>query len=260
MKRKRRLQRRRLVIGGGGFALLVLVGYGVILALLNRQAMPAATTAAAPTTIAGEPSRTTSAPASARTRPNDYPPLPADLPQATIVNVVDGDTVDVELNGQRERVRMIGVDTPEVVAPGRPVMCYGREASAQAAALLLGRMVLLEEDLSQDSRDRFGRMLRYLWLPDGRMANLELIADGYAYESTFRNAYAYQAIFRAAETTARSEERGLWAAEACAGQSIPAGTTPPSLPRRQSAPTRSNQAATAVAPMLTPNAPPTHRS
>jgi micrococcal nuclease len=232
MKQKRRTQRRRLGIGGGVLALLLLVGYGLIIALLNGQPLPTERTTAAPTELPALPSPTaTFAPqptliAQPADRPHAYPPLPAGLPQATVVHIVDGDTVDVEVNGQRERVRLIGIDTPEVVAPGRPVMCYGREASEHAAALLLGQTVLLEEDRSQDSRDRFGRMLRYLWLPDGRMANLEMIADGFAYEYTFRDAYAYQAIFREAEATARRTARGLWAPETCAGQAIPAGTTP----------------------------------
>lgn len=220
MKRKRRTQRRRLGMGGGVLALVFLVGLGLTIALVLQQPLPT------PGVQTALPTNSTPAP----TRLDDYPALPAGLPEAMVVNVVDGDTIDVELNGRRERVRLIGVDTPEVVAPGRPVMCYGREASDQASAILLGQTVLLEEDPSQDSRDTFGRMLRYIWLPDGRMANLELIAGGFAFEYTFREAYAYQADFRAAEATARNEDRGLWAPEACAGQAIPANTTPVPTP------------------------------
>lgn len=227
MKRKRRSQRRRLGISGVIAVLLLFVGYGVIIALLNEQPLPTTASPAAPTVIPTSPGNPATPSAE---RAAGYPALPIGLPQATVLNVVDGDTIDVELNGQRERVRLIGVDTPEVVAPGRPVMCYGREASERTAALVLGQTVLLEEDLSQDSRDTFGRMLRYIWLPDGRMANLELIADGYAFEYTFRNAYAYQANFRAAEQTARNEERGLWSPEACAGQNIPADERPVPTP------------------------------
>jgi micrococcal nuclease len=224
MKRQRRSTRRRLGIGGGVLALLLLVGCGVIIVLLSRQPLPEAWTTATLSTAQAPPTLTQPP------RPADYPPLPAGLPQAVVVTIVDGDTLDVDIDGQRERIRLIGVDTPEVVAPGRPVMCYGREASERATALLLGQTVFLEEDRSQDSRDRFGRLLRYVWLPDGRMANLEMIADGFAYEYTFRDAYAYQAIFRAAEATARSTERGLWSPETCAGQAIPADTTPVPTP------------------------------
>ena len=83
---------------------------------------------------------------------------------ATVVRVIDGDTVDVQLlDGRRERIRVIGLDTPEVVDPRRPVECMGREATARAKELLpAGRSVSLEGDPTQDTRDRYGRALRHL--------------------------------------------------------------------------------------------------
>ncbi len=157
---------------------------------------------------------------------------PEGLPTGQVVNVVDGDTVDVRINGQVERVRLIGIDTPESVDPRQPVECFGREASARAAELLAGQTVFLEADGSQADRDRFGRLLRYLWLPDGRMANYELIDQGYAFEYTFAVPYRYQAPFKAAEARARAEGRGLWSPATCNGQRNPEAAptpTPPSL-------------------------------
>src|SRR5215216_3683085 len=87
----------------------------------------------------------------------------------TVINVVDGDTVDVQFaDGGTERIRLIGIDTPEVVDPHEPVQCFGREASARAHDLLDGRAVLVELDPTQGERDRYGRLLAYLWLSDGR--------------------------------------------------------------------------------------------
>jgi micrococcal nuclease len=155
-----------------------------------------------------------------------YPSLPEGLASARVVKVVDGDTIDVQVDGREERVRLIGINTPESVDPRRPVQCFGREASANAKAMLDGRDVLLEDDESQDSRDSNGRLLRYVWLPDGRMANLEQIVGGFAFEYTYAAPYRYREAFRDAEAEAKAADRGLWAATTCAGQSIPADATP----------------------------------
>jgi micrococcal nuclease len=81
----------------------------------------------------------------------------------TVINVVDGDTVDVRLDGGRtERIRLIGIDTPEVVDPRTAVQCFGREASAHAHKLLDGQQVSLEMDPSQGERDIYGRLLAYV--------------------------------------------------------------------------------------------------
>ncbi|HEX9370404.1 MAG TPA: thermonuclease family protein, partial [Roseiflexaceae bacterium] len=139
-----------------------------------------------PPTAPPEPSPTASpssdeagAPASPAAAPGGPASIaqPEGLPSAAVVEVIDGDTVDVRLNGAVVRIRLIGIDTPEVVDPRRPVECFGREASTRAHELLDGQTVALEADPSQDDRDRYGRSLRYLWLPDGRLFNLEMIAQ-----------------------------------------------------------------------------------
>ena len=122
----------------------------------------------------------------------------------------------MDANGQRLKIRMIGLDTPEVVDPRKPVQCFALEASAQAKTILGGQSVYLETDPSQDSVDRYGRTLAYVWTASGRLFNLDMIADGYAYEYTYDLPYRYQQGFRTAEDDAQAQERGLWSPSACA--------------------------------------------
>jgi hypothetical protein len=89
-----------------------------------------------------------------------------------VVQVVDGDTIEVEMDGRRHTVRYIGIDTPEVADPRRPVMCYGEEASRRNRQLVEGRTVLLEKNVSET--DRYGRLLRYVWA-DGVFVNAALV-------------------------------------------------------------------------------------
>lgn len=151
-----------------------------------------------------------------------YPSLPAGLASAQVVRVIDGDTVDVSINGATERLRLLGIDTPETKHPSKPVECFGIEASNKAGEMLDRQTVYLEDDVSQDSRDRYGRRLSYLWLPNGRMFNLEMVAQGYAYEYTYRLPYKYQAEFKGAQADAAAQGRGLWAATTCNGEHKPA--------------------------------------
>jgi micrococcal nuclease len=89
-----------------------------------------------------------------------------------------------------------------------------QEASAQA--ILGGQSVYLEIDPSQDTVDRFGRTLAYVWTASGRLFNLDMITDGYAFEYTYDLPYHYQQDFKAAENDARAQERGLWSPSTCA--------------------------------------------
>jgi micrococcal nuclease len=144
------------------------------------------------------------------------PPRPADGLRGPypVVRVVDGDTIIVRTPSGDERVRMIGIDTPESVAPNRPVECFGPEASAETARLLDGAAVDLEMDPGQGERDRYDRLLAYVWRGD-RLINLDLIASGFGYEYTYDDAYAYQREFQDAERRARATQEGLWAVSAC---------------------------------------------
>ena len=145
-----------------------------------------------------------------------YPTMPQGIQGPyTVIKVVDGDTIWVDNNGQRQKIRLIGLDTPESVDPRKPVQCFALEASAQAKTILGGQSVYLETDPSQDSVDRFGRTLAYVWTASGRLFNLDMIADGYAFEYTYDLPYRYQADFKTAEGDARAQERGLWSPSAC---------------------------------------------
>ncbi len=165
---------------------------------------------------------------------------------ATVVRVIDGDTVDVRVLGQVERVRFIGLNTPETKDPRRPVQCFGREASAKAKELLDGKRVELEADPSQGDRDRYGRILRYVFLPDGRNFAEVMIQEGYGHEYTYRLLYKYQERFKAAERNARKHERGLWSLVTCGGDTArPAkdqmGTAPGSALAEAAAPCQPGQ-------------------
>lgn len=132
-----------------------------------------------------------------------------------VERVVDGDTLSIRVDGASEKLRLIGINTPETVDPRRPVECFGKEASAKAKSMLEGARVRIESDASQDTRDKYGRLLVYVFLEDGTNWNAYMIREGYAYEYTYKLPYKYQAVFKEAERAARQERRGLWADGAC---------------------------------------------
>ncbi len=144
-----------------------------------------------------------------------------------VIKVIDGDTVDVEISGKKETVRLIGMDTPETVDPRKPVQCFGREASSKAKEALVGEMVRLEADITQGERDKYKRLLRYVFLQDGTNFNKFMIAEGYAHEYTYNIPYKYQEEFKEAELNAQKQKIGLWADNACSGSASTQPTTQP---------------------------------
>lgn len=132
-----------------------------------------------------------------------------------VVKVVDGDTIDVNIQGRIERVRLLGINTPETVDPRRPVECFGLEASKKAKEMLSNKMVRLEPDVTQHNRDKYNRLLRYVFLEDGTNFNKLMIAQGYAYEYTYKIPYLYQADFKRAQAEAQKNKLGLWADGVC---------------------------------------------
>jgi micrococcal nuclease len=138
-----------------------------------------------------------------------WPAVPRDAVAARVERVVDGDTFVVGIAGRHERIRLIGVDTPETVDPDRPVQPYGKEASNFAKHMLSGRTVRLVGDV--EPRDRYGRLLAYVWLPDGTFWNALLAAEGYAQLITIPPDVTYAGLFRRLVDEARSADRGLWA-------------------------------------------------
>ena len=128
---------------------------------------------------------------------------------ATVIRVVDGDTVDFDIGGTKERVRLIGIDTPETKKPDTPVQCYGPEASAFTASLLPeGTAVHLERDV--EARDKYDRLLAYVYLADGTFVNLAIVRGGYAHLLTIPPNVAHADDFVAAARAAEAENAGLW--------------------------------------------------
>ena len=130
-------------------------------------------------------------------------------PQAEIlvrvIKVIDGDTIKLE-NG--EAIRYIGIDTPETVHPSKPVQCFGKEASDKNKELVEGKLVRLEKDITD--RDKYGRLLRYVWIDD-LFVNDYLVREGYAYAYTYPPDVKYSNQFVLAQQEARENSRGLWA-------------------------------------------------
>jgi len=146
----------------------------------------------------------------------------------TVARVIDGDTIDVLIDGRTERVRYIGVDTPETVDPRKPVQCFGREASQKNKELVEGKEVRLEKDITD--RDAYGRLLRYVFVGD-TFVNRELVRLGYATVYTFPPNVRYVQEFLQAQKEARVEQRGLW--QACrSGETASTTTAQSALPPR----------------------------
>lgn len=122
-----------------------------------------------------------------------------------VTRVVDGDTIQIE-GGQK--VRYIGINTPETVDPRRNVQCFGKEASAKNKELVEGKKVRLEKDVSET--DKYHRLLRYVYVGD-IFVNDYLVRQGYAYVSTYPPDVKYQQQFMDAQKEARENNRGLWA-------------------------------------------------
>jgi micrococcal nuclease len=129
-----------------------------------------------------------------------------------VVKVVDGDSLEVELGSGMEKVRLIGVDTPEMGRKNQVVEFFAVEAAAFTRELAQGKRVRLEKDPEGNTRDRYGRALRYVYLPDGRMLNAVIVSEGYGHAYT-RYPFSRLEEFRKLEREARDAGRGLWTAD-----------------------------------------------
>lgn len=126
-----------------------------------------------------------------------------------IKRFVDGDTIVVDMNGRNETVRMIGVDTPETHRPNTPVQCYGPAASAYTKNLIGHQKVRLEADPTNQNRDRYDRLLRYVYLPDGQLVAKAVIENGYGFAYT-SFPFTKKDEFVQAEEQAKAANKGLW--------------------------------------------------
>lgn len=133
-----------------------------------------------------------------RTQPGSY----------TVKQFLDGDTVLVDMNGTEEKIRFIGIDTPETHKENTPVQCYGPAAAAYTKNRIASQRIRLVSDNLTTNRDRYDRLLRYVYLEDGANLNLELVQKGYAFAYAFP--FAKSQEFNAAMEKAQAENSGLW--------------------------------------------------
>ena len=178
-----------------------------------------------------EPTNTASPSATPTTEPTPTP----ERTEAQLVEVVDGDTIKVEIDGEIETVRYIGIDCPETKHPNEPVQWMGPQACDCNRDLVGGETVYLEKDVSET--DKYGRLLRYVFLANGTCVNAELVRRGYAQVSTYPPDVKYQDLFLASQARARDAQRGLW------------GPTPTPIPPT---PTPVPPTATPIPPTATP--------
>ncbi len=150
-------------------------------------------------------------------------PPPTNPNQTRVLKVVDGDTIEIMWNNKREKVRIKGLDTPEVKDPRYPVQCYGEKASQKAKDLLSGKIITVETD---NSRGKYGRLLAYIRLKSGEDFGEKMIREGYAWHyRTFP--HERMSVYDKAEIEARDNNRGLWAPDTCAGKKTAKATSSP---------------------------------
>lgn len=138
-----------------------------------------------------------------------------------VTKVIDADTIEVMISGKKQTVRLIGIDSPETVDPRKPIQCFGQEASQKMHSLTDGKNVVLESDPTQSDKDKYKRILRYVFLEDGSFVNKIMVEQGFAREYTYQIPYKYQSEFKQAEEEARDRRLGLWADNACSSSASP---------------------------------------
>ena len=159
-------------------------------------------------------------------------------PTYQVLRVTDGDTIHINYNGKNEKVRLIGLDTPETKDPRKPIQCFGREATAKMTELAENKNIRLEFDKTQGERDKYGRLLAFVYSEDSKNLAYEMIRQGYGNEYTYNsNPYKYQNEFKEAARKAREENKGLWAENTCAGNTAKPAGTPTTQPQAIPAPT-----------------------
>jgi micrococcal nuclease len=148
--------------------------------------------------------------------------------RGTVTHIVDGDTLDVRLaSGKLERIRVIGIDTPERGD------CYFAKATERTRQLAMSKPVVLRGDPTQDTRDRYGRLLAYVWIPGGKDLGYQLIAGGFAKVYVYRDAFQRLSAYRNAEAAAKNVTGGQW--KACGKAAAPTTPAPVAVPTPPSA-------------------------
>ena len=135
-----------------------------------------------------------------------------------VLSVIDGDTIKIDYFGSEEYVRLIGVNTPEIDGPYTKLECFGNEASGFTRSYLEGQWITIERDPSQANRDKYDRLLRYVYLAGVDFGGY-IIEQGYGYEYTYNNSYNRRALYASYQDEAKSNESGLWGNSACVANS-----------------------------------------
>ncbi|NHB84525.1 hypothetical protein G7085_07685 [Tessaracoccus sp. HDW20] len=155
-----------------------------------------------------------------------------------MLGVIDGDTIDVRIDGQKTRIRVIGIDTPE---RGE---CGYQEAASAMQSLVQSRDVMLEADPSQDDVDRYGRLLRHVFTADGVSVAQSLIADGFGREYTYSSPYTHHSDHVNAQSAAQASGLGVWGGT-CGQTSQGSSRTRLAAPPPATAPSRETSTARA---------------
>jgi len=135
---------------------------------------------------------------------------------ARVLSVIDGDTVDVMVEGKKERIRLLGIDAPEMGFEGKKEMCFAKESRNALVELIGDQTIIIASDSSQADRDGYNRLLRYISLPDGTLVNKRMVEEGYAREYVFKSLpYQQRQEFQDAQQKAESEHVGMWKEGEC---------------------------------------------
>ena len=184
----------------------------------SRSSGKSPTTKAASTATASSPP----SPSSKATTGKRPSAVPAGALAVPVLSVYDGDTMRVRVKGTSERVRIIGLDAPEL----NPKECFGQESASKMQSLAQSRTVWIAADSTQDDRDRYGRLLRHVYDSSGTSLAETMIRGGFATEYTYARAYAGQAAHRRAEATAKSNGRGIWSSRCAQPEPVQAAPAP----------------------------------
>lgn len=223
-----KLPTRKLVgLVFGGLFLIALIGVGI-----TAEPLPKEPKSGTEQPIATGAVVTTTPTATSQTQPKQTTQQQTNT--VLVIRVIDGDTIEIE-GGQK--VRYIGIDTPETVDPRKPVQCFGIEASNKNKELVSGKRVRLEKDISET--DKYGRLLRYIYVGD-TFVNLELVKQGFAYSSTYPPDVKYQSQFTEAQRQAKEQNKGLWGSCPVATLTPTVTATPPTTQQPSSCDIKGN--------------------
>ncbi len=147
--------------------------------------------------------------------------------EVLVTRVVDGDTIEVLIDNKLEKIRIIGIDTPELSDTREQILCFANESKKFTQDKLLNQLVWLEADLSQGNIDKYGRLLRFVWINNQTVDfGKEVILKGFGYEYTYSKPYKYQSDYKEAQVTAKNNKVGLWGDTICQIKSSPTLITP----------------------------------